>query len=146
MTPQADPECVLAAISLLRQLRAHTRPVLDNSHEIFGEYQSVIGAEIPGAGGQFVRWLFTQQYNAKYCERVDISVLAGEPYYDPYPTHIDCASFDISDRKFISAAMATGHAAPIVNATDDDWCDVRTALAAECGIELRFICPATLAC
>jgi hypothetical protein len=146
MAPHADPACVLAAVALLRNLQTKTRPVLDNLHQIFDEYRSVVGAQNPGAGWQFIRWLYNQQYNPKRCERVDITALADDPYYDPYPEHIDFSSFDVSDRKFISAAIATRHSAPIINATDSDWCDVRIALASECGIEVVFVCPDTLSC
>lgn len=147
LATHADPECALRAARLLRGLRSGTtRIVLDNRHEILTEYLGVARTGATGAGSQFVRWLFSRQYDPKRCQRVDIQRIPDAPFYDPYPMHADLAGFDLGDRKFISTSMASGRSAAIANATDSDWCAVKDALLSECAIEVVFVCPDTLDC
>ena len=121
------------------------RVILDNGHEILREYLGTVGGGAPGAGGEFVRWLFRHQYNPKQCVRVDISQLPDEPFYEPYPADVGCAMLDLSDRKFLSAAMASAPPRSVANATDSDWCEVVACMTRE-DIGLTNACPSVIYC
>jgi hypothetical protein len=69
-------------------------------------------------------------------ERIDLPKNAAGEYVD-FPTTVELATFDLSDRKF--AALARREAIPVVNATDSDWLDHVAALAAD-GIVVHLVC------
>jgi hypothetical protein len=47
---------------------------------------------------------------------------------------------DLSDRKFVAVALASGSAPDLLNAVDSDWAEYYPALTRH-GIRLTFLCP-----
>jgi hypothetical protein len=54
------------------------------------------------------------------------------------PAHLEAVIGDVSDRKMVAAALATG--APIINASDTDWYDWEDVLK-EAGVDVIHLVP-----
>ena len=101
--------------------------VLDSGGEILEEYGRYCNhAGAPGIGDLFFAWAFNSQHTS--CARVDITPL-GDGSYAEFPSEPELASFDRSDRKFVSVALCCDPTARIANAVDSDWIESADALA-----------------
>ena len=137
----AGPACVLEAIERLERLIAGEILVLDDADHILAEYRRHLSPSgQPGTGDQFYRWIYEQAaYNPLHCEKVTLA-LDEDKNFAAFPTVVGLAGFDLSDRKFVAAALTHPANPPIVNAADRGWRNYHGALAAT-GVQLEFLCP-----
>lgn len=127
--------CRLAAIEFLQEVLERGCVVLDLAGEIQHEYRRYLSPRgQPGVGDRFYLEILNSAPGR--VERVDLPKNEGGEYED-FPNTTEFATFDPSDRKF--AALARRERIPVVNATDSDWLNHRTALGAS-GIFVRFVC------
>ncbi|GAB2695781.1 hypothetical protein GCM10011495_10050 [Hymenobacter frigidus] len=140
----ASPACVVAAIERLERLIAGEILVLDDAEHILTEYRRHLSPHgQPGTGDQFFRWIWEQAaYNPQHCEQVTL-VLDADGSFAAYPKASELADFDLSDRKFVAAALTHPAKPPVVNATDTDWHHHHAALSRQ-GVQVEFLCPAEM--
>jgi hypothetical protein len=140
-TPQASDACRSNCIALLESVRANSTVLVDSLDLIFSEYfDNLSVAGQPGLGDAFVRWLWDNQGYPEILLRVPIQPAAPPQYFAEFPTSDDLVGFDISDRKFVAVAIASGLNPSIYNAVDSDWWNYSESLAAS-GIQVINICP-----
>ncbi|WP_151087736.1 PIN domain-containing protein [Hymenobacter baengnokdamensis] len=141
----AGPACVIAAIERLERLIAGEILILDDADHIVTEYRRHLSPSgQPGTGDQFYRWLYEQAaYNPQHCEKVTLAT-DEDGSFTAFPKAAELARFDLSDRKFVAAALTHHAAPPVVNASDTDWHEHREALKAH-GVVIEFICPEEMA-
>lgn len=131
----ASPSCRTASIKSLKKILENGRIVVDSSGEIIQEYKTYCSPSgQPGVGDVFFREVLLN-YVGKIL-RVDLPRNSDGSFVD-FPTDSDLLKFDNSDRKFVAAAAKSG--AAIVNATDPDWLEHKTALNKN-GIVIEFVC------
>jgi hypothetical protein len=138
--PSHKGSCILACATQLTEIQKSGCVVLDQGHEILGEYakkQSPKGQ--PGIGFHFWKWLLNTKRSSDHCQFVKITKVdpAG---YEEFPDHKDLAKFDPSDKKFVAVAVAHGSWPPIYQAADSKWWGWKGALQ-ECQITVEFLCP-----
>jgi len=115
---------------------------IDSLELIFNEYlRHAKRSGQPGVGDAFVKWLWSNQFGQKHCERVDITPISdGEREFSEFPDNESLKGFDRDDQKFVAVAIAGSHNPVICNATDSDWWHYKDAFQA-IGIKIDFICP-----
>ncbi len=139
---QADPNCVIACVKILDNIRNDGVIVLDDGMLILREYMDNLSMSgQPGAGDLFLKWVWTVQADEDRCERVH---LTADPHdsddFDEFPDDADLADFDRSDRKFVAAALASRNTPVVLNAVDPDWAENHAALKRN-GVTVLFLCP-----
>lgn len=139
---QAGPECILACVKALEEIKQKRITLLDSGMLIFSEYKRYAKfAGHPGLGDSFFKWLWTNQANPKHCLIVDITPSTEAPDdFEEFPNDPSLSSFDRSDRKFVAVALASGRKSHIVNAADTDWWHHKEALMKH-GVTVEFLCP-----
>ena len=137
---QAGRECEAVCIQALRQVQAERRTLLDDKGLIIEEYRNRLRLSgEPGLGDAFFKWLWENQFNQEHCRIVPLTVHADRGFAE-FPDDVCLSSFDLSDRKFVAVALASGAGPHVLNATDTDWWRDRQALA-ENGVHVVFLCP-----
>lgn len=139
----ASDACVGACIEAL--LAAREQGVsIDDGQRVLDEYRRHASfAGQPGVGDAFFKWLWDHQADTRCCERVVINSHAGRGFIE-FPDDQSLQSFDASDRKFVAVALASPSEPAVLNASDTDWWQFRTALEAH-GLQIQFLCPDLLA-
>jgi hypothetical protein len=139
---QADPDCVIACIVALTEVRDHGVILLDDALLILHEYMRNLSMSgQPGLGDFFMKWVWTIQAHPNHCKQVTITPRTDDPTnFIEFPNDADLTGFDRSDRKFVAVALASGNAPDVLDAVDSDWADYFAALTRN-GIRLRFLCP-----
>jgi hypothetical protein len=128
-------QCRIAAVTFLTEIVKKGTILLDVEGAIQDEYRRHLKPRgAPGVGDRFYQVVLHS--SPKLVERV---VLPKRPdgEYEDLPQSLIDAGFDPSDRKF--AALARKERVPVHNATDSDWIEHATALAAE-GIQVENRC------
>jgi hypothetical protein len=145
VTPQASPECVLACIQRLKEIKENHIVVIDNQWHILNEYKRQL--EPLGqatVGYMFLKWVLNHLSNPQHCEQISITPrTTGESVsYVEFPINSELATFHHKDHKFVAVALAHANRPPppILNAVDSDWWDFRHALS-RLGIIIEFLCP-----
>ncbi len=139
-TEQADLECEVACVRKLIQIQSEQRTLLDDRMLIMGEYRRNLSQSgQPGVGDAFFKWLWENQANEQHCRTVPLTVHADRGFVE-FPDDARLSSFDLSDRKFVAVALASGTDPQVLNASDTDWWHDRQTLA-EHGIQIVFLCP-----
>lgn len=138
---QATPECVLACVNALEEVRQKRITLLDSGMRIFDEYRKYASfAGQPGLGDSFFKWLWSNQANPKHCCLIDINPKAADPdTFEEFPNDPALRGFDRSDRKFVAVALASRRTAKVFNATDTDWWNYRNELENH-GVMIEFLC------
>lgn len=138
---QAGLVCQLACVVELEITQAERRVLVDDFSLIIDEYRRHLSPSgQPGLGDAFFKWLWNNQGNTDHCLKVAVTRIEESEWdFEEYPDDSELANFDRSDRKFVAVCIASGGTAPILNASDRDWWEVREVLAAH-GIEVRFLC------
>jgi len=137
---QAGPECVLACVKALELVVSHGRLMLDDRMRIIREYQANLSPSgAPGVGDMFLKWVWQNYGNDAVCSQVVITEHA-ERGFQEFPDDPALTGFDISDRKFVAVALTGADEAPVLNSSDTDWWNYKTALARH-GITIHFLCP-----
>jgi len=137
---QADLECEVACVRKLIQIQSEQRTLLDDKMLIMGEYRRNLSQSgQPGVGDAFFKWLWENQANEQHCRTVPLTVHADRGFVE-FPDDARLSSFDLSDRKFVAVALASGTDPQVLNASDTDWWHDRQTLA-EHGIQIVFLCP-----
>ncbi|WP_245690844.1 hypothetical protein [Sinosporangium album] len=112
-------ECVISAISFLEHAESRGVVVLDNSQQIFEEYQRYCSYRgQPGVGDRFFLHLHLTQADPRRVQKVDITP-DGHGSYSEVPDGL--RKFDPSDHKFVATVVADGRRSVIVNCADSDW-------------------------
>jgi hypothetical protein len=139
----ADPACVIACIEGLAAVCSEGVIVLDDAMRILKEYMDhlSLGGE-PGAGDAFVKWVWNVQGDDRRCERVVLTPRYenGAENFAEFPDDPELADFDLADRKFVAAALASLKTPAVLNALDSDWAENHNALVRN-GLTIRFLCP-----
>jgi hypothetical protein len=136
----AEPACVLAAVARIQQLQQGEILVLDADYLILKEYQNQLSPTgQPGVGDAFLLWAWRNHANPRHCAVVPLAK-TDEGYFAAFPDALELADFDLSDRKFVAAALTHEANPPVVNATDSDWHHHREDLTRH-GVRIEFICP-----
>lgn len=141
-TPQASPACVLTCVQRLRAIVGGDRVVLDGAHLILDEYLKQRPHGSPrGTGDAFFVWVNDNQANEEHCLVAPVTVLDNDPRgFEEFPDDPELAKFDSDDRKFIAAAIGSGIAPPILEASDTKWWAFRERFAMY-GVVVDFVCP-----
>ncbi|MHC8509335.1 MAG: hypothetical protein ACYYKD_08040 [Rhodospirillales bacterium] len=137
---QADPECRLACIGVLKRIIKEGVLILDSQDYIFEEYNNHFDFKGgPGVGDAFFKWLFLHRYGSDLVQEVNLEVKNGE--FTAFPDDPDLKKFDPSDRKFVAVALTyKGRGgARIQNAVDSDWLEYLKALESN-GVTVDFLC------
>ncbi|MGD0768910.1 MAG: hypothetical protein ABSB42_12060 [Tepidisphaeraceae bacterium] len=140
---QADPDCVIACIDALGDIRANGLVVLDDAMLILREYMNNLSMSgQPGAGDLFMKWVWSVQADGNRCEQVRLTAHhSHEPdNFEEFPQDADLAEFDRSDRKFVAVALASRNKPVVLNAVDPDSAENYAALKRN-GVTVRFLCP-----
>jgi hypothetical protein len=131
-----NPVCKLAVIRLLKSILETGVVVIDDAGEITGEYRNYCNAKgQPNVGDEFFRQVL-MNYSSGKVLRITLQKTASGGFED-FPTDPRLSDFDLSDRKFAAAGIATE--TPVYAATDSDWLDHLTALN-ENGLKVEFVC------
>jgi hypothetical protein len=131
--------CVLACVEAIDHVIKKRGLVIDAGDEIFDEYRKQLSMKgQPGVGDRFMKWVHDNRWNLPDSCRVTITKNGAS--YTQFPAHMELASFDISDRKFVAVAQAHPNKPPIMQATDSKWWGWKDALA-NVGITVHFLCP-----
>ena len=137
---QAGLECEVACVRKLIQIQSEQRTLLDDKMLIMGEYRRNLSQSgQPGVGDAFFKWLWENQANEQHCRTVPLTVHADRGFVE-FPDDARLSSFDLSDRKFVAVALASGTDPQVLNASDTDWWHDRQTLA-EHGLQIVFLCP-----
>ncbi len=136
------PQCVLNCLEYLERIQSNGRIVLDDKRLILTEYLKKLSPSgQPGAGDQFMKWVWQNQAVPERCEQVTITpTIEGTSCFAEFPDDPRFESFDRDDRKFVAAALACEQCPPVLNATDSDWWNFQDVLR-EYGIRIEFLCP-----
>jgi len=140
MHPPASLDCIRACTQVLSEARLGVIRI-DDDGLILSEYRHHLSHHgEPGIGDAFFKWLWDNQANPLYCQKIPITYdEAGGREFLEFPDDPDLQSFDRSDRKFVAVAIASGANPSIINASDTDWHIFRVALGRY--VTVRFICP-----
>lgn len=140
--PNASPDCVIACVDALEEVRENGILLLDDLGLIFGEYKKKLNMSgQPGLGDAFIKWIHDVQGDETHCKQVHITPSAVDPLnFDEFPADERLKNFDRSDRKFVAVALASGEESQILNAVDSDWANHFAALS-ENGLHIEFLCP-----
>ena len=139
---QADPDCVIACIQALTEIREQGVIMLDDALLILKEYMRNLSMSgQPGAGDFFMKWVWAIQAHPNHCQQVTITPRMDDPTnFVEFPPDAELAGFDRSDRKFVAVALASSSTPTVLNAVDSDWAEHYVALTRN-GIRLTFLCP-----
>jgi len=136
--PQATTSCVAACAARLQRVQREGGLVLDDGWRILREYmRNLCQAGEPGVGDAFLRWVLTNRTNPGRCILVHLRESNGT--FLDFPRDPELQSFDLSDRKFVAAALTHHCRPPILNATDSDWWHSLAALRRN-GVSVEFVC------
>ena len=143
--PQADSGCVLRCVDALVAAQRNTITAVDAGGRIVDEYfRNARRSGQPGVGDAFAKWLFDHQYQAEFCEQVEITPMEGDGQdFVEFPDDPALAGFDPSDRKFVAVAAASIRGPRVLQATDTKWWQYRRLLARH-GVHVNFLCPALM--
>lgn len=131
------PDCVAACIQFLIEARNNHVVLLDDGDEIRGEYAHAVRMGRPyQLGAQFLIHVVQHQFNPAHARRVNLGKVGASDFAD-FPTALELAAFDPSDRKFAALAKKTGIA--VTNAIDSDWANHLASLNAH-DIAVNFLC------
>ena len=139
---QADPDCVIACVTVLGDVLTDGTIVLDDGMRILKEYMGNLSMSgQPGAGDLFMIWVWNVHADENRCERVHLTCEdAGSDNFNEFPGDADLTDFDRSDRKFVAVALTSRNRPVVLNAVDSDWADSHVALKRN-GVKVRFLCP-----
>ena len=132
----ASIDCRIACVDFLNALVECGCAILDLGGRIEEEYRRYLfPSGQPGVGDRFYQVILSSA--PARVERIELPVDPDTGEFIDFPADPALAGFDRSDRKFAAAARRSG--LPVVNATDSDWLDYKSALSAN-GISVEFVC------
>ena len=141
MADHVSEDCVIHCVERLEQIRKKDVLLLDDEMRILKEYYQYLSPSgQPGFGDMWMKWVWLNQANPRYCRIIPITELHEKPYFSEFPNDDALEGFDPSDRKFVAVAKASGLRPPILNAADTDWWDYREPLHKH-GVNIEFLCP-----
>jgi len=135
-----SPDCLLACISVLEEVRSSGKLVIDDQRRIITEYLQVLD---PGrqdkVGSVFLKWLLNNQHSKKVVS-VEISEIDND-IFDELSVLGFQNEIDPPDRKFLAVAVSARKLKPeLMQAVDSEWLIWEDRLQ-ESGIRIKFICP-----
>jgi hypothetical protein len=138
----ADLECVSACLKVLRAVHSQGLVVLDDRQRILTEYRKHLSMSgQPGPGDLFMKWVWTNQANPRFCEQVNITPRSGDTEdFEEFPEDPDLANFDRADRKWVAVARTSKNNPSILWSVERGWCKHRECLARH-GVHVECICP-----
>jgi hypothetical protein len=131
--------CVREVAALMKD--GEHKLVLDDQWRIIREYTANLRSSgQAGLGEAFLQWVLTNRMNPKRCELVRITPInEGGNDFREFPTDVELADFDPSDRKFVAVALAHQDHPAILQAIDSEWWRFRLVLRSH-GVTVRFLC------
>ncbi len=135
------PDCVAECAVRLQAVMENGHVVIDEGWRILRQYtENVMG---PGAGFEFLQWLYQNRCNEARCTEVAITEKpddASDFREVPGPLALRPGEHvDPSDRMFLAVAAAHPARPPIVQATDSKWIGWESALQ-DHAIEIEWVC------
>lgn len=132
----ADADCQLSCIEMLRTVAAEDVVAIDNCGLILHEYKNRLDfSGRPGVGDFFFKHVWDHQYQDGRVQRVVVTPCDDDRRdFEELPEN----DFDRSDRKFLAVAVVAR--ALVLNATDSDWRE-QQALMDRLGVDVRQLCP-----
>jgi hypothetical protein len=141
-----DERCIESCIDALLCIVNAGRVAIDDSGQIIKEYfrhLSLSGQ--PGTGDAFFQWVWNNQANTKYVERVHITPIGNnQNNYQEFPQTAELRRFHSKDRKFVAVALTSASRPKILNACDTGWWKYRQELRNH-GCIVKFLCPNLMA-
>ena len=142
--PGVSPECVIACIEALENLRLRGVVVIDDQYEILSEYRQRTSPNTGNrVGDAFLKWLYQNSGNPDRVECVRIEQHSRRGYVG-FPEDEDLDNFDRADRKFVAVASVHSDRPLILQAADSRWTQWAGSLAKH-GISVQFLCPEDIA-
>lgn len=132
----ADADCQLSCVEMLRSVVAEEVVAIDDRRVILQEYRNRLDfSGRPGVGDFFFKHVWDHQYQDGRVQQVVVTPCDDDSRgFEELPEN----AFDRSDRKFLAVAVVAN--ALVLNATDSDWRE-QQALMDELGVEVRQLCP-----
>lgn len=138
----AGLNCFNACVNALETAKNRRTVLVDSGMTILDEYRrhGCLSGQ-PGLGDAFIKWLWNNQGNTRFCKHIDITPKVDDDEdFEEFPNDPDLTGFDRSDRKFVAVALASSCNPKILNATDSDWWNYRGHLVRH-GVIIDFLCP-----
>jgi hypothetical protein len=93
----------------------------------------------PGVGDAFFKHVIDHQYNPKKIRRIRIEENADR-IFEAFPADASLATFDRSDRVFVTLALVARGNPRILNAVDSDYAEHKAVLEGV-GVLVHELCP-----
>lgn len=133
----AKPQCIANSAKFLSDATRSYTVLLDSTWIILNEYKHKCNQTgQPGVGDRFLLHLLRTQADSRHVHLVRITATDDGSFLE-VPESL--RTFDRNDHKFIATVLADGCGAPIVNSTDSDWANDKSALE-EAGINVYQLC------
>lgn len=137
----APADCVADCAARLQAIMEQGHVVIDDGWRMLGQYKDNV--EGPGAGYEFLQWLYQNRCNQERCTEVAITAKPHDPDdFDEVPAPLDLPAgvqIDPKDRMFLAVAAAHSDHPPIVQATDGKWIGWESALQVH-AVEIEWVC------
>lgn len=138
-TPQADDACRLECVSTLTMIVKKGIVAIDDAGEVIDKYRRNLRAQgQPGTGDAFFRHVLDRQYDKRKVRRISLAK-DDTREFKAFPNDVELATFDRSDRIYVSLALSAGKKARLVNAVDSDYAQHAEALARH-GVNVLELC------
>ena len=143
MAPQADNDCRLQSVLILRKIIDKGIAIIDDVSEVMAGYKKYLSRRgQPGTGDAFFKHLVESGYNAKRVRQLHLPKTAsGE--YEHFPADPDLRTFDQADRIYVALVKASSDGALIVNSVDSDYKQHVDALRRN-NVMVEELCPKCL--
>ena len=139
--------CRAECVNRLERVRTSEQVVLYRQRLILTEYGSRLNPSKrpPSPGSAFLKWLLVNQCNPRHSSTIDLTPLdQGKKRFAEFPPDVELeATFDPSDRKFVSAAYIHPDKPPILESADSKWLGWEDALSRH-GVRLEVLCRSEL--
>lgn len=134
-----SPECVIACVDRLQQLRSSGTIAIDDAYRIMGEYlHKTSPRKGKGVGDVFLKWVLGNLGDPKRVCQVPLTEVSEDRFAE-FPVAALESAFDRPDRKFAAVAYAHSSKPPIWQAADCKWLDWWPDLQAK-GVHVEFLC------
>jgi hypothetical protein len=142
----AGAACMAASAKALQAVMKSGHVFVDDGRRIIDEHRANLSDKgQPGPGDAFLRWLLTNEWNARRVTRVAITPRKGDAEdFVELPAPPDGVVYDRSDRKFLAVAAAHADRPPILQSFDSKWWGWTDALRA-IGVSIHFLCEHEIA-
>ena len=126
--PQADPACRLACVRALKSVVNAGILIIDSDGIVLEKYRRHLQHKgQPGIGDAFFKHVVDHQFDQRKVRRIPIQINADREF-EAFPVDVALATFDRSDRVYVTLALVAPDNPQILNAVDSDYVAHRAAL------------------